>query len=164
MAARAFITGVGGLALSSDEGAFLADAKPFGFILFKRNVSIKDQVRALVAALREAVGGQAPVLIDQEGGRVQRLGAPHWPKYPPGAAYGALYDQDAETGVAAARLGARLIAADPIELGTDVACRPPADVPVASADPIIAARAYGPRADKVAALAAAAAEGLRDGG
>jgi len=164
MVARAFIIGVGGLALSSEERAFLADAKPFGFILFKRNVSTKDQVRELVAALREAVGCRAPVLIDQEGGRVQRLGAPNWPKYPPGAAYGALYDQDTESGIAAARLGARLIANDLIELGIDVDCLPLADVPVASADPIIGDRAYGTRADKVAAIAAAVADGLRDGG
>src|ERR1700724_3500806 len=164
MAARAFITGVSGLGLSSDERAFLADAQPFGFILFQRNVSTKDQVCGLVDALREAVGREAPVLIDQEGGRVQRLGAPHWPKYPPGAAYGALYDQDAESGVAAARLGARLIAADLVELGIDVDCLPLADVPVAEADPIIGDRAYGTRPDKVAAIAAAIAEGLADGG
>jgi beta-N-acetylhexosaminidase len=164
MVARAFITGVSGLALSRDERAFLADANPFGFILFKRNVGTKDQVRGLVAALREAVGCQAPVLIDQEGGRVQRLGPPHWPKYPPGAAYGALYDQNAESGVAAARLGARLIAADLIDLGIDVDCLPLADVPVAYADPIIGDRAYGTSADKVAGIAAAVADGLRDGG
>src|SRR5579859_1411074 len=124
MAARAFIAGVSGLALSKDERAFLADANPFGFILFKRNVASPDQVRELVSALRDAVGRRAPVLIDQEGGRVQRLGEPHWPKYPPGAAYGALYDRDVQMGLAAARLGARLIAADLDELGIDVDCLP----------------------------------------
>jgi beta-N-acetylhexosaminidase len=164
MAARAFIAGVSGLTLSRDERAFLADADPFGFILFKRNVGSKDQVRELVAALREAVGRHAPVLVDQEGGRVQRLDAPHWAKYPPGAAYGALYDDNAQAGVAAARLGARLIAADLLELGIDVDCLPLADVPVAEADPIIGDRAYGTRPDKVAAIAAAIAEGLADGG
>jgi len=164
MAARAFITGVSGLTLSRDERAFLADAEPFGFILFKRNIDTKDQVRGLVASLRDAVGRQAPVLVDQEGGRVQRLDAPHWTKYPPGSAYGALFERDPEAGVAAARLGARLIAADLAELGIDVDCLPLADVPVPGADPLIGDRAYGTHPDKVAAIAAAVAAGLHEGG
>ena len=94
MDARAFITGVSGLALTADESAFLRERQPWGFILFKRNVESPSQVKDLVASLREAVGGRdAPVLIDQEGGRVQRLGPPHWPVYPPGALFGVLYDQ-----------------------------------------------------------------------
>ena len=101
--ANAFITGVSGTALTADERAFLRDADPWGFILFKRNVDTPEQVRALVDAMREAVGqGDAPVLIDQEGGRVQRLAPPHWPKYPPGAHYAALYEKDKETGLVAA--------------------------------------------------------------
>ena len=78
--------------------------------------------------MREAVGrADAPVLIDQEGGRVQRLGPPHWPNYPPGALYGALYDRDRAGGLAAARLGARLIAADLARrsASTSIACRSP---------------------------------------
>src|SRR5438552_17925732 len=110
---RAFITGVAGLALSPDERVFLRAADPWGFIVFKRNVDTPDQVRALIAALRHAVGrAEAPVLIDQEGGRVQRLGPPHWPRYPAGAAYGRPYDVAPERGVRAASLGARLIAHD----------------------------------------------------
>ena len=93
----------------------------------------------------------APVLIDQEGGRVQRLGPPHWPAYPPGAAYGRIYDRDRAAGLAAARLGARLIAADLTELGINVDCLPLADVPVAGADRVIGDRAYGDTPDKVAA-------------
>ena len=110
------------------------------------------------------VGWQVPVLIDQEGGRVQRLGPPHWPVYPPGAAYGAIYDRDRATGLAAARLGARLIAADLAQLGIDVDCAPIADVPVPEADPIIGDRAYGTEPGKVAAIAGAIAEGLMEGG
>jgi beta-N-acetylhexosaminidase len=104
------------------------------------------------------------VLVDQEGGRVQRLGPPHWPAYPPGAAYGQLYDRDPAIGLAAARLGARLIAADLAPVGIDVDCWPVADVPVAGADAVIGGRAFGTSPDKVAAIAGAVAEGLLDGG
>src|SRR5919206_3457034 len=113
MTTRAFIAGCSGLELTPDEAAFFRDARPWGFILFKRNVDAPGQVRALCDALRECVGrADAPILIDQEGGRVQRLGPPHWPKYPPGSAYGALYDADQKEGLRAAWLGARLIAHD----------------------------------------------------
>src|SRR5262245_58659239 len=160
---RAFVTGLSGTALTADERAFLRDAEPWGLILFKRNIENPDQVCRLVSQAREAAGA-VPVLIDQEGGRVQRLGPPHWPVYPPGAAYGRLYDRDRAAGLEAARLGARLIAADLFALGIDVDCLPVADVPVADADRIIGDRAYGDTADKVAALAASAAGGLLDGG
>ena len=163
--AKALITDVAGVALTPQERAFLRDADPWGFIVFKRNVETRDQLRALVASMREAVGrADAPVLVDQEGGRVQRLGPPHWPAYPPGAHYGALYDRDPQAGLAAARLGARLIATDLAEVGITVDCLPLADVPVSEADPVIGNRAYGTRADKVAAIAAAVAEGLMQGG
>src|ERR1700730_10614643 len=108
---RAFITGVAGTELSEEERAFLRDAQPWGFILFKRNVADPGQLRRLIEEVRATLGRSAPVLIDQEGGRVQRLGPPHWPTCPPGAAYGALYDRDRDFGLAAARLGSRLIAA-----------------------------------------------------
>jgi beta-N-acetylhexosaminidase len=160
MTARAFITGVAGTTLTAAEHSFLREADPWGFVIFKRNVETPSQVARLTASLREAVGREAPVLVDQEGGRVQRLGPPHWPAYPPGSAYGALYRQDASAGTKAARLGARLIAADLIAVGIDVDCLPIADVPVAGADPIIGDRAYGSTADQVAVLARAVAEGL----
>ncbi len=121
-------------------------------------------MRRLIGEFRDAVGRNAPVLIDQEGGRVQRLGPPQWPSYPPGAAYGALYDRDRENGLAAAKLGARLIAADLAALGIDVDCAPLADIPAAGADPVIGDRAYGTTPDKVAAIAAAIAAGLLEGG
>src|SRR5215213_2992549 len=111
--AKALITDVAGLSITAEERAFLRESDPWGFILFRRNVGTPGQVRALVDSMREAVGrADAPVLIDQEGGRVQRLGPPHWRDYPAGAHYGQIYDRDPEAGLAAARLGARLIASD----------------------------------------------------
>lgn len=164
MAVRAFITGLAGTALSPAEHVFVREHEPWGFIIFKRNVETPSQLRRLVGAVREAAGRNAPVLVDQEGGRVQRLGPPHWPSYPPGAAYGRLYDRDTAEGIRAAYLGARLIAADLAAVGIDVDCLPVADVPANGADPIIGDRAYGQTADKVSALARAVADGLLEGG
>lgn len=165
MSTRAFITGVSGTELTAAEREFIRDQRPWGFILFKRNVATPAQVAALVAELRavaEAPG--APVLIDQEGGRVQRLGPPHWPVYPPGAVFATLYDNDSASGLAAARLSARLIAADLADLGITVDCLPLADVPVPGADAVIGNRAYGTEPGKVAAIARAVTEGLEQGG
>ena len=165
MPARAFITGVSGTVLTPNERAFLREARPWGVILFKRNVETKEQVSRLVKEFHEVMGtAEVPVLVDQEGGRVQRLGPPHWPAYPPGAAYAALYQRDPVAGLAAARLGARLIAADLLPLGINVDCLPLADVPVSDADPVIGDRAYGDTPARVAAVAEAVAEGLQDGG
>jgi beta-N-acetylhexosaminidase len=164
MAPRAFISGLSGLALTADERTFLREARPWGLILFKRNVESPAQVAALVEDCRGALGTDAPVLVDQEGGRVQRLGPPHWPAYPPGAAYGELYRRDRAKGLRAAFLGARLIAADLNPLGIDVDCLPLADVPVAGADRVIGDRAYGDTPDQVAVVAQAVADGLLDGG
>jgi len=161
---RAFITGLAGATLTRAERHFVREAAPFGLILFKRNVTTPDALRRLVDEFRAAVGRQAPVLVDQEGGRVQRLGPPHWPAYPAGAAYGAVFDRDPETGRRAARLGGRLIANDLAQLGIDVDCAPVADVPAADADPVIGDRAYGADPAKVAALAGAFAAGLMQGG
>jgi beta-N-acetylhexosaminidase len=160
---RAFITGLAGPVLTADERAFLREAQPWGLILFRRNILDPEPLRGLIDEVRTTLGRSAPVLIDQEGGRVQRLGPPHWPLYPPGAAYGALYDHDRDIGLSAARLGARLIAADLAALGIDVDCLPIADVPVAGADPVVGDRAYGTEPAKVAAIAGAVAQGLADG-
>lgn len=164
MAARAFITGLAGHTIAGNERAFLCEASPWGLILFKRNISTPQQVIDLLRDFRDIVGWEAPVLIDQEGGRVQRLGPPHWPAYPPGARYGAIYDRDPASGLAAARLAGHLIAADLMALGIDVDCLPIADVPVAGGDPVIGDRAYGTEPVKVAAIARAVAEGLLAGG
>ena len=165
MSTRAFITGVSGTELTAVEREFIRDQRPWGFILFKRNVASPAQVAALVAELRSSAGApDAPVLIDQEGGRVQRLGPPHWPVYPPGAVFSTLYDTDSALGLTAARLSARLIAADLADLGITVDCLPLADVPVPGADAVIGNRAYGTEPAKVAAIARAVTEGLEQGG
>src|SRR5579872_915690 len=161
---RAFITGLSGPTLMTAERHFVQEADPWGLILFKRNVTTPDALRRLIGDFRTLVGRQAPVLIDQEGGRVQRLGPPHWLSYPPGAAYGAAFDRDQAGGIAAARLGGRLIANDLAELGIDVDCAPVADVPAVGADPVIGDRAYGSDPAKVAALAGGFAAGLLEGG
>ena len=134
---RAFITGVSGSALTEEERAFFRETQPWGLIVFKRNVAGPEPLRRLVGEFRSAIGYEAPVLIDQEGGRVQRLGPPDWPQYPPGAVYGKLFDRNPDMGLATAHLGARLIAADLEALGIDVDCLPIADVPVAGADPVV---------------------------
>jgi beta-N-acetylhexosaminidase len=165
MNTRAFITGIAGPALSDAEREFIRTERPWGFILFKRNIETPSQVAILVSELRKESGEpDAPVLIDQEGGRVQRFGPPHWPAYPPGAVFGALYDIDPALGLSAARLSSRLIAADLIEAGVTVDCLPLADVPVAGADAVIGNRAYGTEPAKVAAIARAVTQGLEQGG
>jgi beta-N-acetylhexosaminidase len=165
MTRRAFITGISGLQLRDDERAFIRAARPWGFILFKRNVEAPAQVSALVQELRDAAEfPDAPVLIDQEGGRVQRLGPPHWPVYPPGEVFSRLYDIDSALGLQAARLSARLIADDLHQLGISVDCLPLADVPVPGADAVIGNRAYGTDPAKVAAIARAVSDGLEQGG
>lgn len=165
MVAKAFIAGCSGPVLTPEERAFFRDARPWGFILFRRNVETPDQVRALTAALRDCVGrSDAPILIDQEGGRVQRLGPPHWPAYPTARALAATFPNAPERCREIVRLGARLIAHDLLALGIDVDCLPVVDVPVPGAHDIIGDRAYGTDAASVGTLSRAAAEGLMAGG
>lgn len=164
MTSRAFIAGCSGLRLTAPEAAFFGETAPWGFILFARNVESPDQVRALVDELRAAVGWQAPVLIDQEGGRVQRLRPPFWPDYPPAEAFGALYLSDPAGALEAVRLNSRAIAADLHALGIDVDCLPCADLRHPDGHGIIGNRAYGTGPVEVAALARAAAQGLLEGG
>jgi beta-N-acetylhexosaminidase len=164
MAPAAFITGISGLTLTAAERAFLKEADPWGLILFARNVQDPAQVSALTRSFRDVLGRNAPVFVDQEGGRVQRLRPPHWPAYPPGIAYGDLYDRDAEKGRKAAHLGARLIASDLHAIGIDADCLPLADVPVSGSNPVIGDRAYGLIPAKVALLAGDIGAGLLEGG
>ena len=160
----AAILGCSGLRLTAEEQALFRQVQPWGFILFRRNVDSPEQVRALTAALRECVGrADAPILIDQEGGRVQRLGPPHWPVYPPGRAYGQV-SPDPLVRREIARLGARLMAHDLAALGINVDCVPVLDVPAPDGHEIIGDRAYGDTPAEVAALGRAAAEGLIAGG
>lgn len=165
MTRHAAILGCLGPVLTDDERAFFRDVRPWGFVLFKRNIESPDQVRTLTAALRETVDDEAaPILIDQEGGRVQRLGPPHWRKYPPGRAYGTLTTSDPLFRREITGLGARLLAHDLRALGITVDCMPVLDVPVPGAHDIIGDRAYGETVDEVATLGRAAAEGLIAGG
>ncbi len=165
MTISACILGCAGPVLTADEAAFFREVQPWGFILFRRNIQDPDQVRALTASLRQTVGRtDAPVLIDQEGGRVQRLGPPHWRRYPPGRAYGALATNDPLVRREIARLGARLIAHDLSSLGINVDCLPVLDVPQKGAHDIIGDRAYADTVQEIATLGRAAAEGLIAGG
>ncbi len=157
----AAIFGLSGTALSAAERDFFRAANPAGFILFARNCEEPAQIRALTAALRDSVGrADAPVLIDQEGGRVARLKPPHWPAYPAPAAIAALGGGKARE---AAWLGARLIADDLIALGITVDCTPVLDIPVPGADPIIGDRAWGSDPAVVAELGLAVCDGLMAG-
>ena len=160
---KAFICGCSGLALTWEERSFLCESEPWGLILFKRNIGDRDQLRALIEAFRECVGRpDAPVLIDQEGGRVQRMGPPHWRAYPAAAAIEAgLPPSDAET---AARLTARLIADDLSEVGISVDCAPVLDVAEAETHAAIGSRAYSRDPARVAAMGRAFATGLLAGG
>ena len=165
MSGTAAIFGCSGPNLTPAERAFFAEVRPWGFILFGRNVESPDQLRGLTAALRETVGRvDAPILIDQEGGRVQRLGPPHWRRFPSGRAYGQLESRDPELRRDIARLGARLLAHDLAAVGVNVDCLPVLDVPDAAAHPVIGDRAYAEDPDEVARLGRAAAEGLLAGG
>ena len=161
MTSRALILGCAGKSLSAEEAAFFRDVRPWGFILFKRNIGTPAEVRALTASLRDCLGSDgAPILIDQEGGRVQRMGPPHWPAYPAGGRYGRL-NGSAE---AIAHLGARLMAHDLADVGINVDCAPVLDVPAAGSHDIIGDRAYGTNPASVAQIGRAIAEGLMAGG
>jgi len=160
----AAIYGCSGHRLTEEERAFFAEARPWGFILFRRNIDTPEQVRALTDELRAAIGdADAPILIDQEGGRVQRMGPPHWPKYPPGAAY-LKASNDPMDARELVRLGARLMAHDLREVGINVDLLPVLDVPVPGAHDIVGDRAYGQDPATVALLGRAASEGLLAGG
>ena len=160
---RAFVCGCLGTALDADERAFLKDADPIGVILFKRNIGTPDEVLALTSEIRAALGrDEAMVLVDQEGGRVQRLSSPYWRRYPAAATFSAI--EDVEARVAAIRLGARLIAHDLRAVGIDVDCLPVLDVPAPGAHDVIGDRAYAKDPYLVATLGRAAADGMLDGG
>ncbi|WP_199088958.1 beta-N-acetylhexosaminidase [Bosea sp. ASV33] len=162
MTSRAFIAGCLGTSLTADERAFFRDARPWGFIVFKRNTQSREQVAALTAEMRETVGWHAPILIDQEGGRVQRMGPPNWPKYPSARSFLAINDPIRQREIV--RLNARLMAHDLRQVGIDVDCLPVLDVPVAGSHDVIGDRAYAHDPDQVARLGRAAAEGLIAGG
>lgn len=159
---RAFVTGLKGAVLSAEERSFLADAAPWGLILFRRNVEDQDQLKRLTGEFRDAVGWQAPVLIDQEGGRVQRLTAPNWRKYPSGRRLAG----------AASLVGdikliedvAHLMGDDLSAVGIDVDCAPCLDIATDGMTPAIGDRSYGERPEMVADAGRAFANGLMAAG
>ena len=160
--ARAVIFGCAGTKLAKDERKFFRDANPLGFIIFGRNVETPDQLRGLVNELKDTIGrDDAPILIDQEGGRVARLGPPHWPRYPAMAEIGRLGSGNA---FHAAWLTGRLIADDLAALGINVDCAPVLDQPIQGADNVIGDRAFGTSPKLTATLGYGVCEGLMSGG
>jgi beta-N-acetylhexosaminidase len=164
MKASAVIFGVRGPSVDLELKAFFAATRPFGFILFQEACRGPDQVRRLVSDLHEAVGWEAPVFIDQEGGRVARLKSPAWPSFPAAASYAEIFARDPYKGREAASIGHRLIAHELYSMGIRANCAPCVDLPVAGADPVIGDRAFGRDPQTIVTLARAALEGLADGG
>jgi beta-N-acetylhexosaminidase len=161
----AFITGLSGEELSPAERSFLRHAAPSGLILFTRNCRDHAQIRRLVADAKEAIGAaDILVLIDQEGGRVQRLRPPLGRALPPAAAYAARYADDRASACEWARLAARLVAEDLGALGINTCCAPVLDIPVEGAHAVIGDRAYGTTPDQIAVLGRSVAEGFLSGG
>jgi beta-N-acetylhexosaminidase len=161
----ALITGLSGTVLTSDERAYLSAVQPAGIILFRRNIDDARQLKVLVDDARDAIGREdVLVLIDQEGGRVQRLKPPLAPDLPPAAAYAALYERDVELAKSAAYCVARLVAEDLRIFGINTNCAPVLDVPVAGAHDIIGDRAFGSTPYQIIALAGEVANGLMAGG
>jgi beta-N-acetylhexosaminidase len=159
----AFICGCAGTILTADERAFIRQNQPWGLILFKRNVADPEQMRALTDSFRDLVArDDAPVLIDQEGGRVQRMGPPHWQAYPSASAFGALDDSGAA--IAAARIAARLMAHDLRQVGVNVDCTPVLDVAQTGMHAVIGTRSWSADPARVAAFGRAVAQELIAGG
>jgi beta-N-acetylhexosaminidase len=162
---NAFISGCAGLALDDAERRFFAATRPCGLILFQRNCGTPEQIRTLIGDFKESVGsGEVLVVIDQEGGRVQRLKPPHWRHMPPARCYGRLYAIDRDMAARAAFAGARLTAAELYDLGISVNTMPVLDVPQEGAHEIIGDRAYGTNPETVIALGHAVMAGCLAGG
>ena len=159
------ILGLAGPSLTDDERAFFREVEPAGFILFKRNVIGRAQMRALTDELR-AIAGRAdvPILIDQEGGRVARMQPPEWPAFPPGVAFDRLYDVAPMSAIEAIRANCRALALMVRDVGVNVDCLPLLDVRQPGAHDIIGDRALGSEPLRVAALGRATLEGLKAGG
>lgn len=159
------IFGIAGLALTPDERAFFAEADPAGYILFKRNIRDREQVRALTDALRDLSGRtDLPILIDQEGGRVARMGPPEWPAFPAGPAFAALYDTAPMSAIQAMRANGQALGLMLAEVGITVDCAPIIDVAQPDTTEAISCRTYGAEPMQVAALGRAMLEGLAAGG
>lgn len=158
---RAIVFGVSSTTLTDGERQFFHYANPFGFILFQRNCAGPAQVKELVADLRRSVGRpDAPIFIDQEGGRVARLKPPHWPEFPPARIFGQIAERDLELGREATKINAQLIGLELAELGITVNCAPLADLLYKETDKAIGDRAFSADPEIVAECARACAEGL----
>jgi beta-N-acetylhexosaminidase len=165
MAIKAFVSGCTGTELDDEEKAFFAAEQPLGLILFKRNCETPAQVRALVESFAAAVGrADAPILIDQEGGRVRRLRPPHWPDYPAAGVIGALDARSPEAGDRAAWLQGRLMADDLRAVGITIDCAPVLDAIIPGASEAIGDRSFGGDPGRVTRLGRAMAEGFIAGG
>ena len=165
MSFKAFISSCAGTALTAAERELFAREKPCGLILFARNVESPDQIRGLVADFKQAVGSdEVLILVDQEGGRVQRLRPPYWRAMPPARCYGDLYATDQEAAKRAAFASARLMAAELHDAGINVNCTPCIDVPEKGAHDIIGDRAFSTDPDVVSALGRAVMDGSLSGG
>lgn len=164
MSVSAITYGLAGEALTPDERAFFRDADPWGFTLFARNVSTPAQLRKLTDSLRDLLGRDVPVFIDQEGGRVQRMRPPSWRAAPPAARFGALYDREPELALEAVHINHQLLGAELIAVGVDVDYAPCADLSVPGAHDVIGDRAFHTQPAPIAAMASAALAGLLDQG
>jgi beta-N-acetylhexosaminidase len=162
---RAFISGCAGATLTPEETKLFSQYNPWGLILFKRNCETPAQISALIKSFRDCVGrSDAPVFIDQEGGRVQRMGPPHWRKYPDARKFGQLFQINPALALRTARNAGRLMAQELYDLGFSASCLPVLDVPQAGAHDIIGNRAYDMRPERTLALARAHVAGLTEGG
>lgn len=157
--------GLAGPTLGEAERAFFRSVEPAGYILFKRNCVDKGQMRALTDELRSLSGrDDLPILIDQEGGRVQRMGPPEWPRLPSSEPFAKLYEKAPVSAMEATRLNALAIAVMLREVGVNVDCLPLLDVRRPDADAIIGDRSLGSDPMQVAALGRLVIDGLREGG
>jgi beta-N-acetylhexosaminidase len=162
---RSFISGCAGLEISSQEVSFFAKQQPWGLILFKRNCDNPAQIQELIKTFRSAVQRKdAPVFVDQEGGRVQRLGPPHWAKFPPASAFGRLYERSPLLALRVARSVGRLMATDLFDLGFTSSCLPVLDLPQPNSHAVIGDRAYSTKQANIMALARSHTAGLMEGG
>ena len=161
----AAVVGVAGLSLEEREADLIQEARPLGLILFKRNCADPGQVTALIQAFRQAVGDpKAPVLIDQEGGRVTRLKPPHWRASASFREIGALSAHDLDAAKEAAWRHARLIAADLWPLGVTINCSPVLDLGLPSQTEAIGDRAFSDDPGIVSVLGRSTIEGYLAGG
>ncbi|WP_118856331.1 beta-N-acetylhexosaminidase [Sphingomonas mesophila] len=162
---QAAIYGFAGPTLTADETAFFRDCKPAGYILFRRNIENRAQLKALTDSLRELEGhDQVPILIDQEGGRVARMRPPEWQAFPSGAAFDRLYQLAPSSALEAARVNARALGLMLRECGINVDCLPMIDVRQEGASEIVGDRALGACPMQVASLGRAMLEGLASAG